>query len=134
MKKLLLITCTSFTITQLLFAVFAASDFAPAVNSQSTLQAFIMSLSIAIFMVAAEKAADYFAVVPLWLDGLIRLMICYMVVFIEGTFFGMITFSWLGLWQITPLLLVIFLLTYFISYLTCSEWAEAINKCIREHH
>lgn len=131
MKKILLITCSSFTAAQLLFAAFSAASFAPEVNSQTTWQTFCMSLSIALLMVLYEKIADQLGSVPLWLDALFRLAICYGVVFTLGACFGMIAFSWLGLWQISPLLLTIFPLTYAISYLTCTEWAAAINQSIR---
>ena len=51
MKKILLITCASFTAAQLLFAAFSQASFAPEVNSQTTWQTFCMSLSIALLMV-----------------------------------------------------------------------------------
>ena len=50
MKKILLITCSSFTAAQLLFAAFSTASFAPEVNSQTTWQTFCMSLSIALLM------------------------------------------------------------------------------------
>ena len=131
MKKILLMTCASFTAAQLLFAAFSQASFAPEVNSQTTWQTFCMSLSIALLMVLYENIADRFGGASLWLDALLRLAICYSVVFTQGAYFGMIAFSWRGLWQITPLLVLIFLLTYTISYLTCTEWAAAINQSIR---
>ena len=131
MKKILLITCTSFTAAQLLFAAFSATPFVPELNSQTTWQTFCMTLSIALLMVLYEKIADQFGSTPLWLDILLRLLICYVVVFTQGAYFGMIALSWLGLWRITPSLGIIYLLTYTISYLTCTEWAAAINQSIR---
>lgn len=131
MKKILLITCASFTVAQLLTAAFVGASFTPEASSQTTWQLFMMSLSIALLMVLYEKIAERFGGAPLWADALLRLAICYLIVFSQGAYFGMITWSWRGLGQITPLLLLIFLLTYIISYLTCTEWAAAINQSIR---
>lgn len=128
MKKILTITCGSFTSVIILFALLSPYGFAPAVTNDITFQVFLMSVSIALIMTLAERI-DYDSLV---IDVLVKVLICYLVVFFEGALFGMIPFSWHGFWEITPVLIPAFLITYLFHYITCMECASYINHII--HH
>ena len=128
MKKILTITCGSFTSEIILFALLSRCNLAPAVTNGITFQVFFMSVSIALIMTLAEHL-NYESIV---IDVMIKVLICYLVVFFEGALFGMISFSWHGFWEITPVLVPAFLITYLFHYLTCVECASYINHII--HH
>lgn len=127
MRKILTITCGSFTVVMMLFVLFSPFRLAPEVTNATALQGFVMSVSIAVIMVLAEKI-DLESIA---LDVLTKALICYLVVFLEGAFFGMVPFSWKGLWEITPVLIPAFIITYVIEYLVCVEWASFINHKIK---
>lgn len=127
MQKFLSITCGSFTVVMLMFMVLSPYGLAPYVTNTTAFQIFIMSVSISIIMVLAE----FINKDSLILDALIKFFICYAVVFLEGAYFKMNDLSWKGVLQITPALVPAFIITYFIQYLTCVEWADKINKSIK---
>lgn len=134
MKKMFIICCTSFTGIMLFFALFSfvgpISDAVPVLSPVVVLQAFAMSASIALLMFVMEKILDRWDF-SLWVDILVRIIICYVVVFIIGGLAGMFPLGPVALLYITPVMLPVFIVTYLVSYITCVEWAEAINKSIR---
>lgn len=131
MKKILIISCTSFTAVMLLFALFSMFEMAPEISKTITVQVFVITVSIAILMTLAEKIEDRFEVFSILADALMRILLCYFVIFIEGYLFGWFEFSFKALIYITPILIPAFLITYLVSYLTCVEYAEAINRSIK---
>lgn len=134
MKQMIIITCCSFTAIMLLFALFTAlglEGMAPEITRTVMLQAFLMSVSMAIMMSICDKIVTRFVTMPLLVDVLIRIVICYMVVFAEGCLFGMIPLSWKSFLDISPVLIVVFFVTYLICYMTQVEYAQQINKSIR---
>lgn len=131
LKRVLVLTCSSFTAILLLFALFGESELAPAVTGQVVFQVFPMSLSIALLMAALEKLEERLDITSLLADTLLRVLICYSVVFLEGCLFGMFPFAWHTLWIISPVLLLVFVITYLIAYLVCREYADNINRAIR---
>lgn len=132
MKKIILITCSSFTAIMLLFTLLSTWDMAPEVSGAVTVQVFVIALSISLLMRIAEKIEDRFEKTSLWTDVLIRLAICYATTFVEGGLFRMFPFSWDVFLKITLILIPVFIVTYAIGYFTYLEWAEAINKSIRQ--
>lgn len=127
MKNFLTITCGSFTVVMLLFILLSPHDLAPYVTNPIALQIFIMSVSIAFIMVIAERLK----IDSMIGNAVIKVIICYAVVFFEGAFFGMIRFTLEGLLQITPSLVPAFIITYLIQYLMCVKWASHINNSIK---
>lgn len=127
MKTILNITCSSFTCLMLLFALLSPYGLAPHITSQTVYQGLLLSVSVSLFMAATKKTREG----SLLSDALIRVLICYFVVFLEGSLIKMIPFSWKGLLLITPVLIPVFIITYFINYLTCVELADSINKSIK---
>lgn len=127
MKKFVTITCGSFTVVMLLFMLLSPYNLAPYITNTIAFQLLIMSVSLALIMVLAELIKNDSIII----DVLIKIIICYAVVFFEGAYFGMVDFSWIGLLQITPSLVPAFIITYFIQYLTYVEWASSINKSIK---
>ncbi len=132
MKKIMIITCASFTAVMLLFTLLSVWDMAPEVSGGVTVQVFVIALSISVLMYIAEKIEDRFEITSLWADTLIRLVICYATVFVEGGLFRMFPYSWDIFLKVTLVLIPVFIITYAIGYFTCLEWAQAINKSIRQ--
>jgi len=131
MNRILIINCTSFTGVMLLFSVFSKYDMAPVVNSTVTFQVFILTLSIAVVMSIAEKIENKLKIYSALADMLIRVVICYTLVFIQGGLFGWFEYSVKALLTITPVCIPVFIVTYLVLYLTCVECADAINKSIK---
>lgn len=132
MKGIVVICTGSFTGIMLLFSLLCQYDMAPQVTEETTIQVFLMALSVAVVMFLAEKIEEKFENISLWTDVLIRIFICYAVVFLEGILFGMFDLSWSSFREITPILIPVFLITYGIGYLSCQNYAESINKSIRQ--
>jgi len=129
-KKALIITCSSFTAIVLMFALLSTFSMVPELSRNIVLQLFTMAASIAVLMSISDKIEDQFDMSSLALDGLIRVVICYVVVFWEGCLFGMIPFSWKALAYISPALIPTFIITYSIAYFTIVDYANSINKSI----
>ncbi|NLK71785.1 MAG: DUF3021 domain-containing protein [Clostridiales bacterium] len=131
MKSVFMICCYSFTAVILFISLFSQFDMAPLLSDKVALQAFTFSLSIAIIMAFADKInknADF----SIWTDLLIRIVICFAVVLIEGIWFKMLPFSWKAVIYAAPIVIPVFIITYFFSYITCMDWADKINKSIQK--
>jgi len=130
MKKIVIITCSSFTAIVLLFALFSTFDMVPELSKSIVLQLFTMALSIAVLMFISERIEDKLDVSSIAVDALIRVLICYIVVFVEGYLFRMFPFGWKAIASISPVLIPTILITYAIGYFTIVDYANAINKNI----
>lgn len=131
MNRILIINCTSFTGVMLLFSVFSKYDMAPVVNSTVIFQVYILTLSIAVVMSIAERITNKLRIYSALVDALIRIVICYALVFIEGGLFDWFEFSAEAILMISPVCIPVFIVTYLVLYLTCVECADAINKSIK---
>lgn len=131
MKKIFMICCYSFTAVILFISLFSLFDMAPQLSNKIALQAFAFTLTIAVVMTLVDRInnnTDF----SLWTDLLIRILICFVVVLIEGIWFKMLPFSWKAIIYVTPILTPVFIITYFFSYITCMDWADKINKSIQK--
>jgi len=131
MKKIVIITCSSFTAIVMLFALFSTFDIVPELSKSIVLQLFTMAGSIAVLMFFTDKIEDKLDVSSITVDALIRVFICYIVVFAEGSLFGMFPFGWEAIADISPVLIPTFVITYVIGYFTLVECANVINKNIK---
>jgi len=131
MKKLLIITCTSFTAVMLFFTILTTFEFAPTMARSTPVQVFILTLSIAALMFLAEIAEDKYDISSLLADAIIRLLICYFVIFIEGYMFRWFDASFSAFFIITPILIPTFIITYWVSYSISVEYTETINQIIK---
>jgi hypothetical protein len=59
------------------------------------------------------------------------MLICYLVVGIEGLAFGMLPFKWLSLAYISIIIIPAFAVTYAIVYVTFVKYARDINERIK---
>lgn len=131
MKKIVIITCSSFTAIVLLFALFSTFEMVPELTKSIILQLFTMAVSIAVLMFFSERIEDKLAVSSMAADVLIRVLICYSVVFVEGSLFGMFPFGWKAIANISPVLIPTIVITYTIGYFTIVDSANDINKNIK---
>lgn len=132
MKKILNIIFGSFTIMMLLFTFFRPFDLAPEITNEVVIQVLIISTSIAVLMEISDKLLNYFDISSFLVDLIIRVLICYFVVFIACANFNIISFSLFGLWEITPTMLFCFPLTYAYTVYMNNELAESINEAIKK--
>ncbi|MEA4874204.1 hypothetical protein [Anaerorhabdus sp.] len=132
MKKILNIIFGSFTIMMLLFTFFRPFDLAPEITNEVVIQVLIISTSIAVLMEISDKLLSYFDISSFLVDLIIRVLICYFVVFIACANFNIISFSLFGLWEITPTMLFCFPLTYAYTVYMNNELAESINEAIKK--
>jgi len=130
-KKVLIITCSSFTAIVLFFILFSKLGVIIPFSEDIALQLFIMCLIIAILLIIVELIEARLDVSSIFADALARVLTCYFVVFIVGSLFGMFPFSWISFAYITPVLIPGFIVTYAISYTTCIEHSHAINASIK---
>lgn len=130
-KKTLVVTCSSFTAIVMFYILFARISLITAFTDDTAIQLFFMCLSIAVLMSISDKIEAHFDVSSIWLDALIRVFICYFVVFVQGCLFGMFPFSPIAFVYITPVLIPGFIVAYGIAYLTSVEYSNAINRSIR---
>src|SRR5659263_137653 len=100
-KKILIIMCSSFTAIVLFFILFSKLGVIIPFSEDVTLQLFIMCLSIAILMFISDIIKARLDVSSIFADALIRVLICYSVVFVQGCLFGMFPFSWISFIYIT---------------------------------
>lgn len=107
------------------------AELVPPEDKAMPLQAFAVTLSIAVLMLLNEKIEDKLEVSVVWIDAVVRFLICCIVVFVEGGLFGWFDFTISSFAYIAPTLIPVFIITYFISYLTCVEFAETINNSIK---
>lgn len=134
MRKILTIISSSFTLMMLLFTFFEQFDLSPTITSNITIQVLIISTTIAICMEISDKLQSYFKISSTTTDIIIRVLICYIVVFTACVSFDIVSFSLIGLWKITPTLLLCFPLTYFYTLYMNNEITESINRVIKERN
>lgn len=134
MRKILTIISSSFTLMMLLFTFFEQFDLSPTITSNITIQVLIISTTIAICMEISDKLQSYFKISSTTIDIIIRILICYIVVFTACVSFDIVSFSLIGLWKITPTLLLCFPLTYFYTLYMNNEITESINRVIKERN
>lgn len=127
MKRFLQITTAGFTACALFFALFSTLP----INRSVLLQLFVMCASIGVVMSLYEWAARW-RELPLLLDIGIRLLLCYLVVGLEGMAFGMFAMEWAALLPVSLVLVPAFIGAYTILYLTSLKYANDINQKIRE--
>lgn len=132
MKKIVITICSSFTAIVLLFALFSNFDMVPELSKSIILQLFTMTVTIAVLMFIGEKIEDKLDINSIAVDALIRVLICYIVVIVEGGLFGMFSFNWEVFAKISPVLIPAFLITYAIGYFTIVDYVNVINKTIKE--
>ena len=131
-KKIITITCSSFTAIVLMFALLSTFNWVPELSKSIVLQLFTMAVSIAVLMFFSDKIEEKLDVSSIAVDAIILVLICYIVVFWEGSLFGMISFSWKAIAYISPALIPTFVITYAISYFTIADYAKVINKNINQ--
>lgn len=132
MKKIIIIACSSFTAIVLLFALFSTFSMVPELSKSIILQLFIMSASISVLMFIIEKIVHKLDITSMVLDVLIRVLICYFVVFTEGCLFGMFPFEWKAFLYISPVLIPTFIITYAVYYFMLVDYANEINARIKK--
>lgn len=132
MKKILNIVFGSFTIMMLLFTFFRPFDLSPEITGEVVIQVLIISTCIAVLMEVSDKILNYFDINSFLIDLIIRVLICYFVVFIACANFNIIEFSLFGLWEITPTMIFCFPLTYAYTVYMNNEMAESINQAIKK--
>lgn len=123
-------TCFGFTAIVMVITVLPVVDMSD-MSKPILQQLFFMALTIAIVMFIAEKIEKKLDVSSLLVDALIRVLICYLVVFVEGGLVGMFPFEWKVLVGISPILLPVFIITYALSYLTNVNYVKGINRLIK---
>ncbi|WP_425804416.1 hypothetical protein ACHOLT_20195 [Desulfitobacterium sp. Sab5] len=133
-KKIIIITCSSFTAIVLIFALLSNFTMVPDLSKSIVLQLFTMAVSIAVLMFFSDKIEEKLDVSSIAVDALIRVLICYIVVFWEGCLFGMIPFGWKAIAYISPALIPTFVITYAIAYFTIVDYAKVINKNIKQRN
>jgi sterol desaturase/sphingolipid hydroxylase (fatty acid hydroxylase superfamily) len=104
----------------------------PELSKSIILQLFVMSASISVLMFIIEKITHKLDITSMVLDVLIRVLICYFVVFTEGCLFGMFLFEWKAFLYISPVLIPTFIITYAVSYFMLVDYANEINERIKK--
>ena len=132
-RSIMTITCTSFTgavVISELFRKFGSFDFG---KLNFLIPLFLICLSIALLMECYEKITYKFSEkkdIPLPADAAIRLLICYLTVSAGGVLAGWFSLQWKMLLYVSPFVLPVFIITYFVTYRICSGFADDINKAI----
>ena len=131
MKKTLIICSVSFTGVMLLFSLLSMKDLSPGVNNIITLQVFVLTFSIALSMSFTEMVQEKMNITSIWVDAVVRALLSYTLIFVEGILFGWFPLSIRALFLFIPIWLPVFLITYLIVYLTYVGYAQDINQSIR---
>lgn len=126
-----MVTCFSFTTIVLFFVLLTNYNIVPTITNHILIQLFVMSFTIAIGMYLVSKLEEAKDISSLIFDVIMRVIICYAVVLIEGSIFGMITFGWNAILEISPVLLPTIIVTYILSFFTLMEFVDSINKTIK---
>lgn len=134
LKEIAVITCCSFTGVTVLFALLSHFDLAIPLSNTIALQIFCMCISTGLGMVAADKIIDAVKIETLMPEILLRLGICYVVVFFEGALFGMFSFNATALLKIAPILLPVYIVTHFATYYVSATCANEINDKIKQEN
>lgn len=131
MKYIMIITCSSFTVIVLLFVLLSNFGLTSELSGPIALQLFAISATIAVLLLALERLEDRFEINSFVLDAVLRILICYLVVYAEGCLFGMLDAGWETLVTVSPILLPAFVITYAVSYFSLVSTAKKINRDIR---
>ena len=132
MKRIIIVTCTSYTVVSVLASLLSGFDAAPVFAPVTMLQLFLLTLAISVLMFIAEKIAEKLDFYTLLVDLFVRLAICFGVVFFGGMLFGWFTFSWGSVLQMLPLTLPTFAITYVVAYVTVLTYAQNINEALNK--
>jgi hypothetical protein len=131
MRKYLIVVCASFTACVLAFSMFSKLAFMMPVDSAVIFQLFIICVSISFIMFVFEKLTEKYNL-PLLVDCVSGVFICYLVVGVEGLAFGMLPRSWISLAYISIVIIPSFIVTYAIVYFTSVKYANDINEQIEK--
>jgi Protein of unknown function (DUF3021). len=131
-KRIIIVTCTSYTVVSVLASLLSGFDAAPVFAPVTMLQLFLLTLAISVLMFIAEKIAEKLDFYTLLVDLFVRLAICFGVVFFGGMLFGWFTFSWGSVLQMLPLTLPTFAITYVVAYVTVLTYAQNINEALNK--
>ena len=130
MKKFLQIASASFSACVLFFACFSRMDIMIPLTDIVVIQLFMMNVTIAALMSLYEFLASG-KDVSLPADVVVRALICYVVVGVEGVLMGMFPLEWEMLIYISIVLVPTFIASYLITYFGYAAYADDINKKIR---
>lgn len=136
-KKICTTTFTSFTVCVLFLCLFlrlGLTDYGTGtlLPTSILMQFFVFCASIAILMPLMEKLENLLDFSSLFLDTAMRLFLCYLVVFLEGSAFGVFAFTLRSFLDITPVMLPVFAVTWIVHYISTKEYTEAVNKAIEK--
>lgn len=132
MKKLIIITCTSYTTVTIVSALLSQLDMALFISANTLLQLFFITFLIAVTMLVLDKVEDKYERFSLWADGLIRIVICYVFVLLGGFVFGWFPVVLQSVLLASPIILITFFITYLVSYLAILDYATNINKILKK--
>lgn len=128
MKKLLVVTCSGFTTIVLLFALLSGAGIVPALSGPVVIELFFMALSISAGMLVIEKVEEVYDSSSFILDFLMRMVLCYIVVMLEGHLFKMVTLDWTDFINVSLVLIPTIIVTYLLSFIQLRELANSINR------
>ena len=130
-KSIAIITGTSFTGSVMMLYLFDKFGLFNLDDVEYIPVLFLICFGIGFFMAVYEKIAQILkADINIFIDAIIRLAIAFVVIVVGGCIGNLFSFSWVLLIYIVPILIPVFVLTYFITYLSCSNYATEINRAI----
>ena len=132
MKKILVVTCASFTTIVLLFSFVERLKITPALNGSVVWQLFLMSLSVSAGMHLVYRLEEVLDISSFVFDVAVRVVVCYVVVLLEGSSFQMFSFGWKAVAVVSPVLIPTIFITYLISYFSLVECADSINSILNK--
>ena len=133
MKNIILRTCCTFTLVTLLFAIFSDVGLTPESTNTVIYQILIMTLSISVAMDIGERIEERLDITSSLVDILIRIIICYVFVFLEGVAFHMFPLKLSSLLLISPVLLPTFIATYTLFWFMSKQMVKEINESIKRN-
>ncbi|MBE6722870.1 MAG: DUF3021 domain-containing protein [Ruminococcaceae bacterium] len=133
-REIFVITCCSYTAVTMLFVMFSNFNMTEPLSNEIALMLLCMCFSTALGMLAADKIIDAVNIETLLPEILLRMGICYVIVFFEGALFHMFPFDIRHLFGISPILLPVYFLTHFATYHVNVECANEINKKIKSEN
>ncbi len=129
LKPIVIITCVSFTVELLLYVAIALLVFKAELTGLAVYALFAMSLGIALLLSVVDWLGEHVEL-SLFVDNLLRIAVCYVVVLGIGFAVGMFAFSWMALVYVSPILLPVYVVTYLVSYFTIKEYTNSINAAL----
>ena len=133
-QEIFVITCCSYMGVTMLFVLFSNFNMTEPLSNEIALQILCMCFSTALGMLIADKIIDAVNIETLLPEILLRMGICYAIVFFEGVLFHMFPFGIHPLLGISPILLPVYFLTHFATYHVNVECANEINKKIKSEN